>query len=145
MLCYFGDVCTRLMRPSEEPRMIKKNLPIIILIIAVLVIIFVGKPHVRRRNALNVVRSVLAYWQKGDLPSAMAYWEKEQDSPPVSSLLNYEITEKEFSRERNIYIARISAVLNFPEGSQFPSKREWIFELNKTRRGWKIVGFHLKK
>ncbi len=122
----------------------KKILPVTAIIIALSLLIFVGKPHLRRRNALNAVRTVLTHWENNDIPSAMAYWKKEQDSPPVNGLLNYEIRKREFSRKRGIYTAHISALLHFPKGTQLPSGREWVFELNKTRRGWKIIDFRLK-
>ena len=123
----------------------KKNLPIVALISVVLLLALVGKPHLRRRDALNAIHAVLEHWENNDALAAMSYWEREQDSPPVSGLLSYEITEKNFDKIDSTHRARIAAVLFFPKGNQLPSEREWVFELNKMRHGWKIVDFYLKK
>ena len=123
----------------------KKNLPITVFIIVILLFIFVGKPHLRRRNALNAFHAILTYWENNDLILAASYWEKEQDSPPVYDLLAYDIGEKEFGRKDGIYNARITVTLYFSAGNTLPSERKWIFELNKSRHGWKVVDFRLKK
>ncbi len=117
-----------------------------ILAVAVLLALnFAGKSHLRRRNSLKVVETVLNLWKNNDSVLAMSYWEKEINSPPIYSLLTYEIGKKEIDKKDALYHAYISATLYFPAGSRSPSGREWLFELNKTHHGWRIVDFRLQE
>ncbi|MCK5083006.1 MAG: hypothetical protein KAR31_08895 [Candidatus Omnitrophica bacterium] len=121
----------------------KKIILIAAVIAAFLCLTLFGKPYFRRKNALKVVESVLIHWTNDDVPTAMSFWEREYKSPPVYDLLSYEIGKKTFEQKDDIYTARISATLYFPTGNQMPSGKEWIFELNKTRYGWKIMDFRI--
>ena len=121
----------------------KKNIIIGFLIVCVFFLHFSGRSYFRRRNAVKVVQAVLTYWENNDLTMAIPYWEKELDSPPVYDLISYEIGKKEFDKKNNMYHAQIAATLYFPPDNLFPSQKEWCFELNKTRYGWKIISFRL--
>lgn len=123
------------------PEMNKRNIVIGILIIALSSLNFVFKPYLRRRDALRIVETVLTYWKNGDLTLAMPYWEKEINSPPVYGLITYEITGGKISKKDGIHSAEVTANLEFPLDNPSHSGKKWIFELNKTRYGWKITGY----
>jgi hypothetical protein len=123
----------------------KKAIPVAAAIVVLLLLVFVGKPYQRQKDALKVVHTVLSRWKHNDLILAMSYWEKESNSPPVYDLLTYEVVGKEFGRKDGIYYARVAVALYFPIGNRTPSGREWVFELNKTQRGWKVIDFRLKE
>jgi hypothetical protein len=118
-----------------------KKIVLVFSVAALAILIPMGQSHFRQRNALKIVQTVLAFWENNDLVPAMAYWEKAIDAPPVYDLLMHEIGRKEFIKKNGLYHARIFVTLYFPTGNRFPSGREWVFELSKTRYGWKIVGF----
>jgi len=122
-----------------------QNVIIGLSIVALLALNFAIKPYLRQRDAMRIVKTVLAYWENGDLALAMPYWEKETDSPPVYNLITYKIEEGKVSKNNGVYSAHIISTLDFPPGNLFPSGKKWIFELNKTRYGWKITDFHLLK
>ena len=123
--------------------MIKKIIPITVFISALLFLSFFGKPYLRRKDALKVVHSVLSYWENGNLSEAMPFWERKDDFPPVYDLLTYEIGKKTFGKKDGVYNALVAVTLYFSPSNRFPSGKEWIFELNKTRYGWKIIDFRL--
>ena len=123
--------------------MVKKIMLIAVFIAALLFLNFFGKSHFRREHALKVVHSVLTYWEDGNIPDAMSFWERKENSPPVDGLLTYEIGKKTFGKKDGVYNALVAVTLYFPTSNRFPSGKEWIFELNKTRYGWKIMDFRL--
>jgi hypothetical protein len=125
--------------------MYKKALLATIAVIVLSVLTVAGKSHFRQKNALKIVQTVLTFWKNNDPIPAMSYWEEEIDSPPIYDLSSYEIGKKEFDKKDGLYRARMFVTLYFPEGNRFPSGREWLFELNKTRYGWKIVNFQLQE
>ncbi|MCK5591748.1 MAG: hypothetical protein KAI72_07315 [Candidatus Pacebacteria bacterium] len=123
--------------------MAKRIILITVFVSALLFLNFFGKSYLRRRNALQVMQTVLTYWENGDIPQAMSFWENENNSPPVYEILTYEIGKKTFGKEDGVYTAFIAVTIYFPTNNQFPTGKEWIFELNKTRYGWKIMDFRL--
>lgn len=123
--------------------MVKRTILITVFVSALLFLNFFGKSYLRQRNALRIVQTVLTYWENGDIPQAMSFWENENDSPPVYEILTYEIGKKTFGKEGGVYTALIAVMIYFPTNNQFPTGKEWTFELNKTRYGWKIMDFRL--
>jgi hypothetical protein len=101
------------------------------------------KSTLRRHDAVKIVRTVLTHWKNSDLTLAMAYWEKESDSPPVYDLIAFEIGKGSVVKKDGTYTAQVSVDLNFPPGNQLPSEGKWTFSLTKTRYGWKITDFVL--
>jgi len=85
----------------------------------------------------------LTHWENGNIPKAMSFWESKDHSPPVYDLLTYEIGKKIFGKKNGVYNALVAVTLYFPTNNRFPSGKEWVFELNKTRYGWKIIDFRL--
>jgi len=143
VVCYFGIAFQKETKLLGFFKMKKQNVIISISIIALLALNFTLKPYLRRRGAIRIVKTVLAHWERGDLTLAMPYWEKGVDSPPVYDLIIYEIGEVKFNKNDGAYYAQIIATLDFPPGNLFPSGKKWIFELNRTRYGWKITDFRL--
>ena len=123
----------------------KKQIVAAIAILVVLAAIFSLKPMLRRNDAVKTVRVVLNHWKNGDLTLAMPYWEMQEDSPPVYDLMAYQIREAGITKKDGLYHARVSAMLEFPLGNQFPSGKKWSFQLIKTRYGWKIKDFVLSE
>ncbi|OGX38336.1 MAG: hypothetical protein A3C36_00580 [Omnitrophica WOR_2 bacterium RIFCSPHIGHO2_02_FULL_52_10] len=119
----------------------KKQMIAAIALLTFLASIFFLKSVLRREDAVKTVRAVLKHWRNGDLTLAMPYWEAQEDSPPVYDLMAYEIGEGEVIKKDGMYHARVSAVLEFPQGNPFPSGKKWSFQLMKTRYGWKIKDF----
>lgn len=116
-----------------------KNILIISVIICLLGINLLLVPYIHRREAIKIVNTVLNLWVEGDLPSAFDHWEDQQKTPPIYDLASFEINQKTFSKKDGIRQAQISATLTFPAGHTLPSGRKWVFELQKTPLGWKIV------
>jgi hypothetical protein len=103
------------------------------------------KPYFQKRDALNVVTTVLTHWKNTDLTLAMPYWEKQADMPPVYNLIDYKIKNIKLEKKKDAYHAQITAALEFPPGNISSSKKEWRFVLNKTRYGWKIFdAYHVE-
>ena len=123
--------------------MSKKQIITAIAILTFLAAVFFLKSSLRRNDAVKTVKSVLTHWKSGDLTLAMPYWEAQENSPPVYDLLAYEIGEGEVVKRNGMYHAHVSAVLEFPQGNQFPSGKTWLFQLIKTRYGWKITDFDI--
>jgi len=121
----------------------KKNIIIGLSIVAFLTLSFATKPYLHQRDAARIVETVLAHWENGDLALAMPYWEKAVDSPPVFNLTTYKVEEGNVSKNNGKHVAQIFATLEFPPGNPLPSGNKWIFELNKTRYGWKITDFRI--
>ena len=125
--------------------MIKKIVIIILSIAALLMLDLVFRPYLRQRDAVKVIKTVLTHWENGNLTLAMPYWVKENNSPPVFGLTGYEIEVKTFTKIAGTQTAQISATLDFSPNNPMPSGRIWIFELEKSRYGWKITDFRLAK
>lgn len=121
----------------------KQNIIVGLLFVVLLTLNFTIKPYLRQRDTVRIIETVLTHWENGDLTLAMPYWEHEVDSPPVYNLLAYEVGKGKVSRNNGRYSAQIIATLNFPPGNPLPSGKKWIFELIKTRYGWKITDFHI--
>lgn len=123
----------------------KNNIVIVLIVITLLSLSFFAKPYFRRREAINVVNSVLKHWKNGDLTLAMSYWENKEESPPIYDLIAYKVGKGDVYKKDHVYSAHIIAVLDFPPNNPLPSKKEWVFKLNKTRYGWKITDFRLRQ
>lgn len=123
----------------------KQNIVISLLLVALLFLNLSVKPYLRRRDAIRIIKTVLTHWGNDDLMLAMPYWEKEIDSPPIYDLLTSEIIEGKIGKKDGVHIAQITATLEFPPGNPFYSGKKWIFELNKTRYGWKIMDYSLSE
>jgi len=114
------------------------------LVFVVLLILSITiKPNLRQRDVTRIVETVLTHWENGDIPMAMSYWERAVDSPPVFGLTAYEINDGKVIKKNGIFSAQVTATLDFSPNNTFPSGKKWIFDLNKTRYGWKIIDFHL--
>ena len=83
------------------------------------------------------------HWENNEIPQAIFFWEKRDRAPPVYDLLTYEIGKKSSGKKDDIYNALVSVTLNFPTNNPLPSGKEWIFKLNKTRFGWKVIDFRI--
>jgi len=123
--------------------MTKRSVLVASLIIAILSFNFFLKPYLQFKDALKIVKTILTHWENNDLTLAMSYWEKEIDSPPIYSLMSYEIGKGEITKKDGMYSAQINVTLDFSLDSHFPSGKNWIFKLNKTRYGWKVKDFRL--
>lgn len=123
----------------------KRNIILFLSIVVLLSFNLVVRPYWQRKDAVKVVETVLAHWKKGDLTLAMRYWEKEKDSPPIYGLTAYKIGKGQLDKKSGMPHARIAVTLDFPPDSPFPSGKEWTFELNKTRYGWKVAAFRLSE
>ena len=72
----------------------KQHIIISLVIFIFLLLNFVFKPYLQRREASRIIETVLQLWQKGDLPSTFDYWEKAQKAPPVYELTSFHIQKK---------------------------------------------------
>jgi len=120
----------------------KQIVVILSILITLIALKLAVQPYIQHRSANRVVKSVLNYWQSGDLLSAIDYWKDPQQTPPIYNLTSYEITKKEFSKENKTDYAKIYVDADFATEGLLPSGKEWVFRLEKTRYGWKIIGFH---
>jgi len=118
-----------------------KNIIIVLSIFALLALNFIVTPYLRLRDAQSVVETVLTHWKNNNLTLAMPFWEKEIDSPPVYDLMAYEIGNGTINKVDGAYTADFTATLDFPQGNLFPSGKQWIFKLKKSRYGWKVTDF----
>jgi len=112
-------------------------------VVALLFLFLVAKPYLKKRDVTNTVKNILIHWQNGDLTLAMTYWEKETDSPPIYGLKSFKIHRAKFFKKDNIQQGYVIATLYFTPDNQFPTEKKWIFELKKTRYGWKVAKFDL--
>ncbi len=122
-----------------------KNIIIISASAFLLSINFILFPYLHRREATHIVESVIKSWEANDLSYAFNAWENMQKSPPIYDLVSGEITKRIFDRKNGVRHALIYARLEFHDNSTLPSGKEWVFELSRTRLGWKVINFYMAK
>lgn len=123
-----------------------RNNILIFLVVAIVISLNIFlKPYLHEREVINTVKTVLTHWQKGDIPSVYPFWQDPQKSPPIYGLASSEIKDKIFSEKDGISYAKISVILEFSQNNILPSGKEWVFELGKTKYGWKILDFQLTR
>jgi len=117
------------------------------IILAVIIVIFSLKtymtPLVREKEAVKVVEIVLESWKRGDVATPSSHWAagKTSSIPPIDKLLSYSIDQKRVYKENKKWQAEITVTLELPEGSAFPSRNQWIFQLSKSGLGWQVQSF----
>lgn len=105
----------------------------------ILILNFVVKPILNNNAAVGVVKTVLNHWKLGDITKVYVYWLDNKSTPPIYDLLDYKIKDKEFSKKNGMKLAKVTVTMDFEMSNVLPSGRRWIFELNDTRYGWKII------
>ena len=123
--------------------MIRKNKIILSSVLFILFYFFVLIPYLYRREAARTVQSVIKSWQTGDMSYAFNAWLDMQKSPPVYELVSAKITKSIFDKKDGARHALIYAILTFKPDNTLPSDKEWVFELNRTALGWKVINFYL--
>lgn len=104
---------------------------------------FLLTPYLHKREATNIVTTVLRLWAEGNIPGAFGYWENQEQTPPVYDVVSSTVNKKIFKKREKTWQARIFVTLEFREGNILPSGREWVFELKPTKLGWKITDFRM--
>ena len=102
-------------------------------------------PYLHNREATRVVMSVLNAWSTNDFVKAFDGWEIQQQSPPIYGVTSWTILKKIFDRQDGVRHAQFLVFIKFNPGVDMPLEKVWVFELKKTRLGWKIVDFHLSQ
>lgn len=100
---------------------------------------FIFIPFLHHREVTRIIDSVLHYWQGPEFSKAYEHWEEYQKSPPIYDLQDYKIVKRAFGKADGVRTATFYIILNFPVNNPTPSGKTWVFELKKTRLGWKIV------
>ena len=100
-------------------------------------------PYLYRREAIRTVQSILKSWKTGNLLDAISAWENMQKSAPVYGLLSSHITKGIFDNKDGMRHAQNFTILEFTADNPMPSGKTWVFELNKTSLGWKVISFRL--
>ena len=116
-------------------------------IIALSVFLFISvflhvKNYLKQREVARLVTTVLNYWLKDDLSKTYIYWENEKETPPIYGLMSYEIKGQILGRRENAPYGQVYATFEFTPNNLLPSDKEWVFEIIKTRYGWKIKDLH---
>jgi len=118
----------------------KKTTMIIVAAVSIIIILnFVMKPILHKNAAVGVVKTVLSHWRVGDITKVYDYWLEKKDVPPIYDLLSYKIKDKKFDTKDGMRRAKVIVTIDFEMSNVLPSGQRWIFELNDTPFGWKII------
>jgi len=102
------------------------------------------KPYLEKRTCERILVDVLERWKDGDLLKTFDYWANSDQSPPIYNLDSYKIKSKAIIRSaKNQKSIQFIVLLEFPKNNLMPSGKDWVFQMQKTRYGWKIVEFKL--
>ncbi len=123
----------------------RNNILIFLIVVILISLNIFLKPYLYEREVLNTAKTILTAWQKGDIPSVYPFWQDPQKSPPIYGLVSSEIKDKIFSEKEDVSYAQIFVILKFSQDNILPSGREWVFEMVKTKYGWKILDFRLMR
>jgi hypothetical protein len=112
------------------------------IVAAVLLLTFPIKYFIISHSSTKTMKAILQYWKEKDFYNAIEQWEDREKSPPVDGLNSYTINKKKFFKKNGKHHAQFFVTLDFPAGNPFfVPGREWIFELNYTAVGWKVISF----
>ena len=117
---------------------------LIILSILLFLSVFINlKGYLERREVINLTKTILNYLLKDDISKTYIFWENAKDTPPIYGLVGYKITGYILGKKNNASYGQVYATFSFTPNNLLPSDKEWVFELTKTRYGWKLKDLHL--
>ena len=104
---------------------------------------FLVKNCVEKREITKMVQTILKCWINDDISKTYVFWENEEEAPPVYGVISYELTGHILGQKNNKPYAQIFTTIEFTPQNMSPSGKEWVFEVVKTRYGWRVKDFHL--
>jgi len=122
-----------------------KNHIIIGVVVFLVLINFVFVPFLYRRQATKLVLSFLEGWQSGNSAAGLYFWQDKEDFPPIYGLEDYELVNKTFDKENNMRHALFEITMDFSAGNITPSGKTWICDMFYTKKGWRVLDFHIKE
>ncbi len=119
----------------------KRNLIIGSVIVIAVLLTFLLKPYLQKREVLGIVEVTLEAWKQNNLSKVVANWDnREVDHiPPIFGLTAYEIKDFYFFKQKGKKFIDVTAQLEFSSIENFPSGRNWVFHLKKGGFGWQIL------
>ena len=116
---------------------------IIVLSLFLFVSVFLHtKNYLEHREVVQLTKTILNYWLKDDLSKTYIYWAKETETPPIYGLISYEIKGHILGKKDGVSYAQVYATFELTPSNLLPSDKEWVFEIIKTRYGWKVKDLH---
>jgi len=123
----------------------KKTMSIVFAVAAMIILLnFMIKPLINRNAAVKIVQTVLTHWKTGDLPKVYDHWTIREAVPPIYDLTDFKILDKKYNKENKKLTAKITVSMDFRLDNVLPSGKTWLFKLEDTQYGWKIVDFYLE-
>ena len=117
----------------------------LLFVIPVVILFVLGNlflpPYLHRREVTKIVTAVLKGWESGAILETFQYWGDPSNAPPAYSLVSYQINRRALDKKDGRRHAQIFVTLEFSADNVLPSGKEWVFELQETKLGWKIEKF----